>query len=210
MDQRLDISIRAGRDRSNPSLSIRLGQINYTTGYRSALARRSAWQRTLRKVFEKVDFIALPTLQKATAGLPLLNLRIGILEARRASVAKYGGSQFCGQPGAGGARAPARREELPHEPAIDRAATGRGRSAQCGAAGRERGKKVTRPSYFEMPRRCEIGVGKIHVLVDARAIEFRHAVFSRAMHGEIGWNRIVFFITRDAGDIDAADEFAGG
>jgi amidase len=61
---------------------IRLGQINYTTAYRSALARRSAWQQTLRQVFEKVDLIALPTLQKTTPGLPLLNLRLGILEAQ--------------------------------------------------------------------------------------------------------------------------------
>jgi amidase len=61
---------------------IRLGQINYTTAYRSALGRRSAWQQTLRQVFEKVDLIALPTLQKTTPGLPLLNLRLGILEAQ--------------------------------------------------------------------------------------------------------------------------------
>ena len=116
---------------------IRLGQITYTTGYRSALARRGAWQRTLRKVFEKVDLIALPTLQKTPPGLPLLNLRIGILEAHDASVAKHGGGQFCGQSGAGGPRAPARREDSRHEPAIDRAATGRGGPAQCGPAGRE-------------------------------------------------------------------------
>src|SRR6476660_2469145 len=61
---------------------IRLGQVTYTTGYHSALARRSAWQRTLRQVFEKVDLIALPTLQRTPPGLPLLNLRIGILEAQ--------------------------------------------------------------------------------------------------------------------------------
>jgi amidase len=60
---------------------LRLGQINYTTSYRGALARRSAWQRTLSNVFEKVDFIALPTLQKMPPEKPLLNLRIGILEA---------------------------------------------------------------------------------------------------------------------------------
>src|SRR6195256_1917551 len=32
---------------------IEYGQLNYTTGYRSALARRSAWQQTLANVFEK-------------------------------------------------------------------------------------------------------------------------------------------------------------
>src|SRR6476661_8694280 len=60
---------------------IRLGQLTYTTAYRSALARRGAWQRTLSEVFEKVDLIALPTLQKTPPGKPLLDLRIGILEA---------------------------------------------------------------------------------------------------------------------------------
>jgi Asp-tRNA(Asn)/Glu-tRNA(Gln) amidotransferase A subunit family amidase len=60
---------------------IRLGEITYNTTYRSALARRSAWQRTLSNVFEKVDLIALPTLQKTPPELPLLNLRLGILEA---------------------------------------------------------------------------------------------------------------------------------
>ena len=61
---------------------------------------------------------------------------------------------------------------------------------------------------FQNARRCEIGVGKLHVLVDARAIEFRHTVSSRPMHGETGWNRMVLFITRDSSDINAADEFA--
>jgi amidase len=60
--------------------AIQYGQISFATGYRSALARRSAWQRTLRDVFEKVDLIALPTLQKTPPGLPRLNLRIGIME----------------------------------------------------------------------------------------------------------------------------------
>jgi hypothetical protein len=61
---------------------------------------------------------------------------------------------------------------------------------------------------FRNARRCEIGVGELHVLVDARAIEFCHTVFPRPMHGETGWNRMVLFITRDSSDINAADEFA--
>jgi amidase len=78
--------------------AIRFGQISYTTGYRSALARRSAWQQTLRQVFEKVDLIALPTLQKATPGLPLLNLRIGILEAHVLQVQNTVAVNFAGNP----------------------------------------------------------------------------------------------------------------
>lgn len=77
---------------------IRLGQINYATGYRSALARRSAWQRTLGQVFEKVDVIALPTLQKMPPGLPLLNLRIGILEAHMLQLQNTVAVNFAGNP----------------------------------------------------------------------------------------------------------------
>jgi amidase len=61
--------------------AIRLGQIDSGPPYRSALGRRAAWQRTLQNIFEKVDFIALPTLQGTPPPMPLLNLRIGILEA---------------------------------------------------------------------------------------------------------------------------------
>lgn len=77
---------------------IRLGQINYATDYGSALARRSAWQQTLRQVFEKVDFIALPTLQKTPPGLPLLNLRIGLLEAHVVQIQNTVAVNFAGNP----------------------------------------------------------------------------------------------------------------
>ena len=77
---------------------LRLGQINYATGYRSALARRSAWQRTLLQVFEKVDLIALPTLQKTTPGLPFLNLRLGILEAQMLQLQNTVAVNFAGNP----------------------------------------------------------------------------------------------------------------
>ena len=77
---------------------IRLGQINYTTGYRSALARRNAWNRTLRQVFEKVDLIALPTLQTRPPGLPLLNLRIGLLEAHVLQLQNTVPANFAGNP----------------------------------------------------------------------------------------------------------------
>jgi amidase len=77
---------------------IQYGQINYTAGYRSALARRSAWQRTLSKVFAKVDLIALPTLQKIPPGLPLLNLRIGIMEAHLLQMQNTVAANFAGNP----------------------------------------------------------------------------------------------------------------
>ena len=77
---------------------LRLGQINYTTSYGSALARRDAWQRTLREAFEKVDFIALPTLQKNPPELPLLNLRIGIREAQMLPLQNTAAVNLAGNP----------------------------------------------------------------------------------------------------------------
>ena len=43
--------------------AILLGRISYPRAYHRALAREEAWRETLRHVFEKVDLIALPTLQ---------------------------------------------------------------------------------------------------------------------------------------------------
>jgi amidase len=77
---------------------LRLGQINYTTSYRGALARRGAWQTKLNEVFEKVDFIALPTLQKMPPELPLLNLRVGIREAEMLPLQNTAAINFAGNP----------------------------------------------------------------------------------------------------------------
>jgi amidase len=60
--------------------AILAGRIAYNTGYPKAVARRAAWQKTLRQTFQKVDFIALPTLQSTPPPIPP-NLRIGLLEA---------------------------------------------------------------------------------------------------------------------------------
>jgi Asp-tRNA(Asn)/Glu-tRNA(Gln) amidotransferase A subunit family amidase len=48
-----------------------LGQFQYTANYQKALERQAKWQHALGQVFEKVDFIALPTLQEAAAKIPL-------------------------------------------------------------------------------------------------------------------------------------------
>jgi Asp-tRNA(Asn)/Glu-tRNA(Gln) amidotransferase A subunit family amidase len=60
--------------------AILAGRVVYPLRYRAALGRREAWQQTLHEVLQKVDFIALPTLQSAPPGIPP-NLKIGLLEA---------------------------------------------------------------------------------------------------------------------------------
>ena len=48
--------------------------------YRQALARQGAWQKTLARIFTKVDFIALPTLQSVPPPMPTV-LKIDVLQA---------------------------------------------------------------------------------------------------------------------------------
>lgn len=43
--------------------AIQLGQVQFNTTYKAALRARRAWQQTLDRVFQRVDFIALPTLK---------------------------------------------------------------------------------------------------------------------------------------------------
>jgi Asp-tRNA(Asn)/Glu-tRNA(Gln) amidotransferase A subunit family amidase len=40
------------------------GGVAYTTDYAAAVQRQAEWKRALRQIFKKVDFIAVPTLQK--------------------------------------------------------------------------------------------------------------------------------------------------
>ena len=53
--------------------TIRLGELQYNTAYKRALAARKAWRRALRRVFDKVDFIALPTLKTLPPHKPFLS-----------------------------------------------------------------------------------------------------------------------------------------
>jgi len=87
----LDVS---GRSKS----TIRVGGITYNTTYRAALGRQRAWQKALSNVFEKVDFIALPTLQTAPPAIPLFNLRLGILEAQVLGLQNTVAVNFAGNP----------------------------------------------------------------------------------------------------------------
>jgi amidase len=56
------------------------GRIAYRISYNKAVARQAAWQNTLKEIFSKVDFIALPTVQVTPPPIPL-NFKIGLLEA---------------------------------------------------------------------------------------------------------------------------------
>jgi amidase len=60
---------------------ITLGRVLYPAPYQKALQRRMAWRQALRQVFQKVDFIALPTFQSLPPTIPLIG-NIAILEAR--------------------------------------------------------------------------------------------------------------------------------
>lgn len=60
--------------------AIRAGGIAYRKSYESAVARQAAWQNTLKEIFTKVDFIALPTVQTPPKPIPP-NSKIGLLEA---------------------------------------------------------------------------------------------------------------------------------
>jgi amidase len=60
--------------------AIRAGYIAYRTSYHEAVARQAEWQNTLKEIFMKVDFIALPTVQTPPKPIPP-NLIIGFLEA---------------------------------------------------------------------------------------------------------------------------------
>ena len=49
---------------------IALGGFDFVANYQGALRRQAAWQVALHETFEKVDFIALPTLQKLPPKIP--------------------------------------------------------------------------------------------------------------------------------------------
>lgn len=46
------------------------GEVDYNFGYKGAVKRKAAWQRELRAVFRRVDFIAMPTLKRLPPKMP--------------------------------------------------------------------------------------------------------------------------------------------
>ncbi len=59
---------------------ILLGELEYNNNYRQAMLVRARWRKTLREAFKRVDFIAVPTLQRMPPKLPFFG-RSAIFEA---------------------------------------------------------------------------------------------------------------------------------
>ena len=76
--------------------AIRAGRTVYGTSYDEAVARKAEWQNTLKEIFTKVDFIALPTVQ--TPPKPIPRFIIGLMEARMLALQNTVAVNFAGNP----------------------------------------------------------------------------------------------------------------
>ncbi len=77
--------------------TIRLGELQSNTAYQGALDARRGWRRELRRVFDKVDYIALPTL-KSLPPHRMLFERSAIFEARVLGLQNTVAANFAGNP----------------------------------------------------------------------------------------------------------------
>ena len=77
--------------------TVRLGELQYNTVYQGALNGQRAWRRELRRVLEKVDFIALPTL-KSLPPHRFLFERSAIFEARVLGLQNTVAVNYAGNP----------------------------------------------------------------------------------------------------------------
>ena len=77
--------------------TIRLGEVQYNTAYKGALDARAGWRRTLARVFDDVDFIALPTL-KALPPHKLFFERSAVFEARALASQNTVAVNYAGNP----------------------------------------------------------------------------------------------------------------
>jgi amidase len=77
--------------------TIRLGEVAHGVAYQGALDGRRPWRRELRRVFDKVDFIALPTM-KSLPPRKLLFERSAIFEARAMALQNTVAVNYAGNP----------------------------------------------------------------------------------------------------------------
>ncbi|MGV3662268.1 MAG: amidase [Prosthecobacter sp.] len=74
-----------------------LGEVEYTLRYKGALERREQWRRALRDTFEKVDLIALPTLQGLPPKFPFWGSTV-VFELRVFNMQNTTGVNYAGNP----------------------------------------------------------------------------------------------------------------
>ena len=77
---------------------VALGGVEYTSTYGPALGRKSAWKAAIDKEFEKVDFIALPTMQKLPPHVPLFSSGTVAFEASMLAWQNTQAVNFAGVP----------------------------------------------------------------------------------------------------------------
>ena len=77
--------------------TIRLGEIQSNTAYQAALDARREWRRTLRRVFDQVDVIALSTLKSLPPRKPLF-VRSALFEARVLALQNTVAVNYAGNP----------------------------------------------------------------------------------------------------------------
>jgi amidase len=88
------------KERSVSSLAkaaMLLGDIDYPREYEVALRQRAGWRLQLRDIFEKVDLIALPTLQSPPPRIPLLGAT-PLFEARMLNTQNTVAVNYAGLP----------------------------------------------------------------------------------------------------------------
>jgi Asp-tRNA(Asn)/Glu-tRNA(Gln) amidotransferase A subunit family amidase len=74
-----------------------LGAVEYKTAYPEALRKQAAWKSELRRAFEHVDFIALPTLKDLPPHIPLFGGTVAF-EARALALQNTQAVNFGGGP----------------------------------------------------------------------------------------------------------------
>ncbi len=77
--------------------AIQLGELQFDTVYQAALDARRTWRRTLRRTFQRVNFIALPTLKSLPPRKPIFG-RSALFEARVLALQNTVAVNYAGNP----------------------------------------------------------------------------------------------------------------